>query len=78
MDSVDNPPNKYYASYGEPITGVEDHEEKLNHEENTDGHWEVNPPDTWDVPTAKQMMPTDTQMTNNQEDVQEDEVCEWQ
>ena len=38
MDSVDNPPNKYYASYGEPITGVEDHEEKLNHEENTDGH----------------------------------------
>ena len=78
MDNVENPPNTYYASYGEPIRVVEDHEEELHNEENVDFRLQGHPPETWDVPTAKQMMPTDIQMANNQEYVQKDEVCDSQ
>ena len=78
MDNVYNLPNTDYVSYSDPITGVDYHEEELDHEENTDGHWKGNPSETWDAPTAKQMIPTDTQRTKNQEDVHNDEVCESQ
>ena len=31
MENVDDPPNTYDASYGEPISRVEDHEEEPHH-----------------------------------------------
>ena len=74
MDNVDYPHNKDDASYGEPISGVEDHGEEPHHEENTDGHHQGQPPETQYTPTAEHTMPTDTQTTNGKEYVQEDEV----
>ena len=65
MYSTDNFYNPIYtddASYGDPITGMEDHEEDLHHEDNTDGHQHGHPTETQDVPIT-----TDNQTTNNQE-----------
>ena len=82
IDNVDDPPNTDDALYGEPIAGVEDHKEEPHHEDNTNGHHQGQtpetqkkyPPESQDAPTAEQTMPADTQTTNYQENVQEDEV----
>ena len=77
----DNPPNTYDASYGDPISVVEDHEEDTNHEGTTNGHQQVHPPETqkqYPPETKDAPMPTDTQTTNNQGHVQEDEVGDSQ
>ena len=82
MDNVDDPPNTYDVSYGETISGVEDHQEETHYEDNTDGNQQFHPPDTQkqcppdtqDAPTAEQNMPTDNQMVNNQESIQQDMV----
>ena len=44
--NIDNPPNTYDAFYGEPIAGVEDHEEETHHEENTDCNYQGHRPNT--------------------------------
>ena len=44
MDNVYDPPNTDCASYGEPITGVEDHEEEPHEEDNTNDHHQGLPP----------------------------------
>ena len=86
IDNFDEPNNTDDASYGDTIAGVEDHEEEPHHEENTNGHQKYHPlenhkqypPEAQFAPTSEQKMPIDTQTTNNQEDVQEDEVGDSQ
>ena len=46
MDNVDNPSNTDDASYGEPITGVEDHAEDPHHEKNIDDRHQGHPQET--------------------------------